>query len=243
MSRCQVEYFPDDESLAAAVAAGWCAQLAAAKNRGAAHTVALSGGRVSLRVFDAMAALAASDRLDPAPARFFWADERCVPPDHPESNYLAAETRLLKPLGIAAENIHRIRGEAAPEQAAAEATSALHQAADGGSGEMPVLDLVLLGMGEDGHVASLFPHDEVAMGDATSWFRPVLDSPKPPPWRVTLGMGVLLAAREVWVVVAGAGKEEALRASLVPTGRTPLARVIRGRGQGRTRILSTVRIG
>ncbi|MCF7675442.1 MAG: 6-phosphogluconolactonase [Akkermansiaceae bacterium] len=241
MSRCQIECFPDDESLAAAVAAGWCAELAGASSRGTAHTVALSGGRVSLRVFDAMVAMAAGGRLDPAPARFFWADERCVPPVDPQSNYLEAETRLLKPLGIAAENIHRIRGEIPPEQAAAEAAAALRKGAGGGSGEMPVLDLVLLGMGEDGHVASLFPGDEISLSDRTSWFRPVLDSPKPPPCRVTLGMGPILAAREVWVVVAGAGKEEALRASLSPTGDTPLARVIRGRE--RTRILSTVRPG
>ncbi len=103
---------------------------------------------------------------------------------------------------------------------------------------MPVLDLVLLGMGEDGHVASLFPGDEVALADHAAVFRPVKNAPKPPPCRVTLGIGPLLAAREVWVLAAGAGKAAALRDALSPQGSTPLARVIRQRAM--TRIFSAV---
>jgi 6-phosphogluconolactonase len=90
-------------------------------------------------------------------------------------------------------------------------------------------------------VASLFPGDEAALADESSVFRPVFDAPKPPPQRVTLGLGPILAAREVWVVVAGAGKEAALGDSLAPDGCTPLARVIRGRDH--TRVFSTVRAG
>lgn len=230
--------FADDEALAAAVAAAWSEALAAA---GTTQTVALSGGRVSLRIFAAMVGLAAQGRLDASPARFFWADERCVPPTDPDSNYHAAKIHLLDPLGIAPAHIHRIRGEDEPRQAAAAAAAALRRATGTAGNGMPVADLVLLGMGEDGHVASLFPGDEAALADETSVFRPVFDSPKPPPCRITLGLGPILAARAVWVVVAGAGKEAALRDSLAPGGRTPLAHVIRGRAQ--TRILSTVRAG
>jgi len=148
---------------------------------------------------------------------------------------------LLDPLGIAPAHIHRIRGEDEPGQAAAAAAAALRQVTGTAGNGMPVADLILLGMGEDGHVASLFPGDEAALTDETPVFRPVFDSPKPPSRRVTLGLGPILAAREVWVVVAGAGKEAALRESLAPEGRTPLARIIRRRDH--TRILSTVRAG
>ncbi len=89
-----------------------------------------------------------------------------------------------------------------------------------------MLDLVFLGMGEDGHVASLFPSEpEVMMQDAAV-YRAVFDSPKPPPQRLTLGYPVLAAAREVWVLASGAGKETALKASLGGNGKTPLGRVL-----------------
>ena len=94
---------------------------------------------------------------------------------------------------------------------------------------MPVLDLVLLGMGEDGHVASLFPGDLTTGSDMETTFLAIENSPKPPSNRVTLGHGPISVAREVWVLAAGAGKGEALRDSLAPAGRTPLAKVIQSR--------------
>lgn len=231
--------FDDDEALAATVAAAWADELRAAATAGRHHLTALSGGRVSLKFFAASVALAQTGQLDPSPARFIWADERCLPPDDPESNFGAAHRHLLAPLGIAADRFHRIRGEAGPSQAADEAATALRAATAAGPADLPIADLVLLGMGEDGHVASLFPGDTAALADTTSVFRPVFDAPKPPPCRVTLGLGVILAARAVWVVVAGAGKEAALRESLAADGSTPLAHVIRGRRE--TRIFSTVK--
>ena len=96
---------------------------------------------------------------------------------------------------------------------------------------MPVLDLVLLGMGEDGHVASLFPGEPETVMASKEVYRAVTNSPKPPPNRVTLGYPAIAAAQHVWVLVSGAGKERALRESLEPSGRTPLARVLRLRRQ------------
>ena len=232
------QHFANDEALASAVADEWSAEIRAAQAAGRRHIVALSGGRISLRVFAAMAERARDAALDLTPARFFWADERCVPPDHPDSNYLLARNLLFDPAGVPAGHIHRIRGEDDPALAAAAATAALREATGAGPGHMPSADLVLLGMGEDGHVASLFPGHDRTLTDETSVFLPVENSPKPPPRRVTLGIGPILAAREVWVVVAGDGKSAALRESLSPDGTTPLATVIRRRAN--TRIMSTV---
>jgi 6-phosphogluconolactonase len=178
-----------------------------------------------------------ADRLDGI--HFFWADERCVPPDHPDSNYAVALQHLLAPLGIPASRIHRVRGEADPVLAAREAEAELWRWATDSSGNLPVLDLVLLGMGEDGHVASLFPGNLDQDMAAPGAYHPVL-GPKPPPQRITLTYAALAAAREAWVLVAGAGKEDAWRESLRPNGRTPLARMLQARR--RTYLLTTLGI-
>ena len=91
----------------------------------------------------------------------------------------------------------------------------------------PKLDLIFLGMGEDGHVASLFPEDKEAL-ESKAVYR-VVTSPKPPPRRITLGFPALAAAHEVWVLASGEGKAEALRQSQSPKGNTPLAKVLRDR--------------
>jgi 6-phosphogluconolactonase len=130
-------------------------------------------------------------------------------------------------LGIVADRIHRIRGEASPEEAAQHAEAELCRIAPLNGDGQPVLDLIFLGMGEDGHVASLFPGEpETALSDKAV-YRVVRNSPKPPPVRITLGYATIAAARQVWVLASGAGKETALRESLKPEGQTPLARVLR----------------
>jgi 6-phosphogluconolactonase len=230
--------FPNDDALATAAAAAWWKIIATAAQSGNRHLVALSGGRVAGKMFAAMVAEAAAGGVDLGCMEFFWADERCVPPDDPESNYLLAYEGLLAPLKIADCQIHRIVGEDGPERAATAAAASLIQVAQPEPATMPVVDLVLLGMGEDGHIASLFPGDDAAAGDLTSVFRPVFDSPKPPPWRVTLGYGPLLAARDVWVLAAGAGKAAALSEALSPTGKSPLARLLQLRPS--TRVFSAV---
>jgi 6-phosphogluconolactonase len=238
MGAATFQHFPDDAALAAAVADGWSQLIAAASQAGRPHVVALSGGRISLRVFTALASLATRGELDLSNVRFFWADERCVPPDHPDSNYLPARELLLEPAAVPAANIHRIRGEDDPLSAAAQASTALLAATGTPPGAIPAPDLVLLGMGEDGHVASLFPGHDAILANESAVFLPVENSPKPPPRRITLAIGPILTAREVWVVVAGDGKEAALHESLDPGGSTPLATIIRRRTH--TRVLSTV---
>jgi len=101
----------------------------------------------------------------------------------------------------------------------------------------PVLDLVILGMGEDGHVASLFPGETEEVIKSEAVYRAVT-AVKPPPRRITLGYAAIVAAREVWVIAAGAGKEGALKESFSPRGKTPLARVLGQRAQ--TRVLTDI---
>lgn len=229
MGDAQVIQFATDDLLATAVAENWLAAIARAQNDGRRYFVALSGGRVTKKMFSAAVEMAQQRRVSFQGVEFFWADERCVPPDDPESNYLLADQLLFKPAQIREQSVHRIKGELAPNSAAQLAAAELSLIADTKLNSIPFLDLVLLGMGEDGHVASLFPGDSLTANDLHSVFLVVEDSPKPPPKRVTLGHGPITTAREVWVLASGKGKEAALRESLSQHGSTPLARVIQGR--------------
>ena len=127
-----------------------------------------------------------SARFRLANVQFFWADERCVPPDDTESNFRLANELLFAPLKISESQIHRIRGELPPETAAAQAAAELRRFASSNANGQPVLDLIFLGMGEDGHVASLFPDEMEIAGSDKAVYRAVNNSPKPPPNRITI---------------------------------------------------------
>ncbi len=225
MSNWELSSFANATGVADQCAAEFLARLAPASTT---TWVALSGGRIAQGFFRAVARLAQARGQSLAHVHFFWADERYVPADHAESNYRSAAELLFTPLGLAALNLHRIRGEEAPECAANKAEAELRRFAPVNATGQPVLDLVLLGMGEDGHVASLFPSEPEDVMKSPAVYRAVTAS-KPPPRRITLGYATIAAAHEVWVLASGAGKEAALRESLSPTGRTPLARVLRER--------------
>jgi 6-phosphogluconolactonase len=233
----ELNAFPNGAELARAAAAQWLRDLASVPAETRPHCVALSGGRVARSFASAVAELAKSQSSALDRVHFFWSDERCVPPTDPESNFLIAQELLFGPLGIPEARIHRIRGEANPELAAREAESGLRRLAAAQSELQPVLDLVFLGMGEEGHVASLFPGEPEAVVASPAVYRPA-SVPKPPPLRITLGYPALATARQVWVLVSGAGKQGALRESLAAAGQTPLARVIRLRNQ--TRIFTDI---
>lgn len=167
---------------------------------------------------------------------FFWADERCVPPDDVESNFKLANELLFTPLRIAPAQIHRLRGELPPEEAVERANAELARVAPFENGER-ALDLIFLGMGEDGHVASLFQNamfDLEKNAKCNSAFIFVPNSPKPPPRRISLNYKAIAAARQVWVLASGRGKEDALRRSVIAEGRmsegqTSLGKVIMSR--------------
>jgi 6-phosphogluconolactonase len=227
--------FASADKLAQDVASAWLDEIAAANHAARPHCVALSGGRIALKFFASVVAQTKAREISLGLVHFFWADERCVPPNDAESNFRAAHELLFAPLRINDAQIHRIHGEDSPEIAAQKATMDISHVAPKNSGGQPVLDLIFLGMGEDGHVASLFPGKMEGKMPADI-FCAVNNSPKPPPNRVTLSYAAIAAAKNVWVLASGAGKETALRESLFPDGKTPLARVIQSRLQ--TKIFS-----
>jgi 6-phosphogluconolactonase len=134
----------------------------------------------------------------------FWGDERAVPPESPESNYGLAEQMLLTPLGAKAPQAIRMPGEAPDlERAAREYSAALP----------PALDLLILGVGDDGHVCSLFP-GHPALLEASARVLAITDSPKPPPRRLTLTMAYVLRCRRVWIVAVGERKRVLLQQAI-----------------------------
>jgi 6-phosphogluconolactonase len=231
--------FAAADELARAAADRWLDEIESANRAGKRHCVALSGGRIARKFFAAVAEQDQAGAVSFAGVHFCWADERCVPPDDPESNFRLANELLFTPLKISESQIHRIHGELPPAVAAAQAAAEISKIAPLNKSGQPVLDLIFLGMGEDGHVASLFPGEPEKVILNTAVYRAVKNSPKPPPNRITLGYATIAAARRVWVLVSGADKELALRQSLCADGRTPLARVTQFRTL--TRVFSDLR--
>ena len=215
----------DDETVARRASDHITRALAAAVGqRGSAH-LALSGGTTPGRTYEL---LGAEPELL-AGAELWFADERCVPPDDPESNFLLAERTLIAPAEIEPSRVHRMRGELGPEDGA-HAYAVELGATFGPSSAVPVLDIVVLGIGPDGHIASLFPgaatldagEEAVALG--------VSDSPKPPPERITLSLAVLRAARSCLLLATGPGKADAVSAMLgEPSRHVPASLLLRDR--------------
>jgi len=236
MSNFELVHFADPSSLADAAAGQWLEQLLAANRP---YHVALAGGRIAGQFFFAVCTRAKKKNVSFDGTHFFWSDERCVWPNDPESNFAMAWDHLLAPLAIPQSQIHRVRGELPPEEAARKAEMELRGIAQAGPDSQPILDLIFLGMGEEGHVASLFPGERDDVLSSKAVYRAV-SATKPPPLRITFGYPAIAAARQVWVLASGGGKAGALRESLAPEGRTPLARVLKLRQN--TRILTDIQV-
>ena len=183
-------------------------------------SVALPGGSVATSFFPRLA----RSGVDWSRTHFFWGDERAVPPADPESNFGLARSMWFDPAGVPAAQIHRMEADAAdPQAAAARYSDAMVRLL----GSPPVIDLVLLGVGPDGHVCSLFPGHPL-LAEESRFVAVVDDSPKPPPRRLTLTMPVLAAAGLVVVAATGSSKAAVLREALEqPDSSLPLALVVR----------------
>jgi 6-phosphogluconolactonase len=216
-----VRIVPDQAALARAVAELVVARAAEAVASRSRFTLALAGGSTPKAAYSLLAGAPFADRIDWPRVLVFWGDERCVPPDDPRSNYRMACDALLDRVPIPVASVHRIRGELEPREAAAEYERLLKAlVGTKAGGDLPAggLDLVLLGMGENGHTASLFPGQE-AVRETKRWV--VAEYVEPVAmWRVTLTPVVLNAASEAVFVVAGAAKagtlREVLEGPLVP---------------------------
>jgi 6-phosphogluconolactonase len=202
----RVRRLRDSEAVArsaAEIAAG--ALRAAIAERGV-FTIALAGGDTPRRMYER---LAADTELDWARVEFFWGDERPVPPEHPDSNFGVAQAALLRPLGIDPRRIHRIEAERGDLAAAArDYEEELAKTCGASDGRPPVLDLVLLGMGADGHTASLFPYT-AALSETRRWVV-ANDVPQLSTRRITITFPLIERARSSLVLVTGASKSDAL---------------------------------
>jgi 6-phosphogluconolactonase len=190
--------FADANALVAALADALCAEAEAAlAARGVFHLV-LAGGSTPRELYRALADRRAGD----ARWHAWYGDERCLPADHPERNSVMVEAAWLAASRIPPENRHPIPAELGAIEAAARYADNLKDVGD--------FDVVLLGMGEDGHTASLFPgHDWGAAPNSPDALA-VYAAPKPPPERVSLSAARLNRSQRVWFVITGAGKREAL---------------------------------
>jgi len=214
---------PDTESAATEACARMKRTIVDAITARGVATVALSGGSSPIGTYR----LLASESIDWSKVHVYWVDERAVPPDHERSNYGAAKKALLDSITIPAANVHRMRGEASNlERAAADYETSLRDV-ETASG-IPVLDLVVLGIGDDGHTASLFPNEEtVHITDRLVAVAPARTGREA---RLTLTSPVLESARSSILIVLGESKQSPLERIWATSGDikdTP-ARIIRG---------------
>ncbi|WP_377642744.1 6-phosphogluconolactonase [Oryzobacter terrae] len=214
---------PTRQSLADAAAARLVVAVVDAQAaRGVAH-VSMTGGSMGSEIVRSLAASPARAAVDWSRVHVFWGDERWLPAGDPDRNDTQNDEAGLASLGLDPDHVHRVPGPDATASAeeSAEAYSATIRAVDGGA-----FDVMVLGVGPDGHIASLFP-GHPASGTTDAIAIAVHDSPKPPPTRVSLTLECLERSREVWFLVSGADKADAVRRGVegAPFETTPAAHV------------------
>jgi len=225
MTEPRIEVQPDAAALATAVAGELVARLEDAQAGGRVPQIALTGGGIAEAVHAELARLSEDAELDWSRVVVWWGDERFVARGSDDRNAKGARAALLDRVG--ATQVHEVPStDDAPDVAAA-ATTYAATLREHGAGEF---DVLMLGVGPDGHVASLFPgHPALGVSDAVAVG--VTDSPKPPPERVSLTFAALNRSRSVWFLVSGAAKADAVAAALAADGdvhATP-ARGVTGR--------------
>ena len=208
------------QELAESLAALFQAEARRAVAERGLFAISLPGGSVATSFFPRLAQLP----LDWSRTAFFWGDERAVPHSDPESNYGAARTLWLEPANVPGASVHRMQADVPDlERSAADYAGGLVRVL----GTPPRLDLVLLGVGHDGHVCSLFPGHEL-LREERRWVAALEDAPKPPPRRLTLTLPALGSAALVVVAALGRSKAAAVNSALDdPQSLLPLAFVTR----------------
>jgi 6-phosphogluconolactonase len=208
----RVVVHPDKQALADAAAARFVTALVDAQTRHPEAQVALTGGSMGSAIIASVARTPGRSAVDWSRVRVWWGDERYLPAGDPERNDTQNDEAGLSALGLDPDKVHRVAGPDASESAEASA-----QAYGGAIREhgQKVWDVVLFGVGPDGHVASLFPHHP-AQRQTDAIAVAVHDSPKPPPDRVSLTFECFDRSHEVWFLVAGRDKAASVAAALSP---------------------------
>ena len=200
--------WPDAKALALAAAQHFAEKVEGAVERRGLARVAISGGSTPQAMFEFLAhpAHPFAQTVPWDKLQLYWVDERCVPPEHAESNYGVCKKLLLDHVALPPTNVHRIEGERDPEEAAARYESELRNSMKLEGAESPAFDLLLLGMGDDGHTASLFPHTD-GLGEIG---RLCIANrvPQKDTCRITLTWPVINQASEVAFEIAGAAKTD-----------------------------------
>jgi 6-phosphogluconolactonase len=205
----EIQIFRNPSELARALAAHVlrvAVDAAAARGR---FTLALSGGSAMSLLAEGVLSSASGPPVDGSAWQVFWADERCVPKTSTDSNSASARWALLAQVPIPAGQIHAVDGTLGPPEAARDYEVRLARSFRLAEGEWPRFDLILLGVGTDGHTASLFP-GQSTVDEAKRWVIPVFHAPKPPPERVTMTLPVINRARQVCFVAVGGDKAPVL---------------------------------
>lgn len=213
MSFTEIIVEPTAAALARAAADRFVAIVAQCQQQDGLARIALSGGSTPRALFTLLASAEYASKIDWQALDIFWGDERTVPPDHSDSNYRMAHETLLSKVPVNEHRIHRIRGELESDAAAADYSLVLQQVFElTGEHSKPQFDLILLGIGPDGHTASLFPHTSaLAERELLVLANPV---PQQHTTRLTLTVPVLQAAANVLFLVAGADKAPAVRLAI-----------------------------
>jgi 6-phosphogluconolactonase len=203
--------YPTNTAVAAAAAELFSSSAAAAVAARGVARIAISGGSTPKAMF-ALLADASKPYLAATPwdkIELFWVDERCVPPTDADSNYRMTNEQMLSKVPLPATQIHRMEGELEPAVAAARYESTIRNTFKLEGAQTPTFDLILLGMGDDGHTASLFPHTEAL--NELGLIVTANHVPQKDTWRITLTFPVINQGREVAFLIEGAGKAEVLK--------------------------------
>lgn len=199
---------------------------AAALERRPGFSLVLAGGSTPGDLYRLLARPPWRERIAWPQAHIFFGDERCVPPDHHDSNYRVAHQALLSAAPIPAAHIHRIRGEADPEREAAAYQRRIKTTLPVLSPDEPLFDIVLLGLGEDGHTASLFPGDAALQSSDLVTAVAAPRTMTPPVARISLTLHGIMLSRHICFLVHGRNKQEIVRAVRADSsGRYPAAMV------------------
>ncbi len=201
-----IKIFSDSSALVLAVAEAWAEGAEQAKKNNRNYNIVLSGGSTPISVYQFLLSSSLGNTIPWKSVHLFWGDERCVPVDDRESNFLMAKEFLLDGITLPEKNIHRIRGEDDAILEAARYSRHIQEYLHCVPGETPVFDWVLLGMGEDGHTASLFPERDTYV--EVTKFCAVANHPQTGQRRISLTSEVFNQARKVTFIAKGKGKSE-----------------------------------